>query len=122
MTILVTGGAGYIGSQMVHELADAGEQIIVLDNLSSGFDWAIPAGVPLVVGDVGDERLVGSVIAEHGVAAIVHFAASIVVPESVADPLRYYRNNTASALALLEAMDSAGVKRFVFSSTAAALR
>jgi UDP-glucose 4-epimerase len=119
MTILVTGGAGYIGSQMVHELADAGEQIVVLDNLSSGFDWAIPPGVPLVVGDVGDERLVGSLIAEHGVAAIVHFAASIVVPESVVDPLRYYRNNTMNSRNLIAAAIAGGVQHFIFSSSAA---
>src|SRR6202521_6214662 len=103
MTVLVTGGAGYIGSHMVHELVDAGERVVVLDNLSTGFDWAIPPGVPTIVGDVGDARLLDALIAEHGVSAILHFAASVVVPESVADPLRYYRNNTANSRSLIEA-------------------
>jgi UDP-glucose 4-epimerase len=119
MTILVTGGAGYIGSHMVHMLADAGEQVVVLDNLSTGFDWAVPRGVPLVIGETGDQLRVAALIAEHRVDAIIHFAASIVVPDSVRDPLGYYRNNTVNSRALLEVAVSSGVRHFIFSSTAA---
>jgi UDP-glucose 4-epimerase len=119
MTILVTGGAGYIGSHMVHALVDAGEPVVVLDNLSTGFAWALPKGVPLVVGETGDQSLVAALIAEHGVNAIVHFAASIVVPDSVADPLGYYRNNTVNSRALIETAIRSGVRHFIFSSTAA---
>jgi UDP-glucose 4-epimerase len=119
MTILVTGGAGYIGSHMVHALVDAGEPVVVLDNLSTGFAWALPKTVPLVVGDTGDQSRVAALIAEHDVDAIVHFAASIVVPDSVADPLGYYRNNTVNSRALIETAIKAGVRHFIFSSTAA---
>jgi UDP-glucose 4-epimerase len=119
MTILVTGGAGYIGSHMVYALRDAGERVIVLDNLSTGFDWAIPPGTPLVVGETGDQRLVTQIIREHGVDAIIHFAASLVVPDSVRDPLGYYRNNTVNSRALIEAAVNCGVRYFIFSSTAA---
>ena len=84
MTVLVTGGAGYIGSHMVHALVDTGERVVVLDNLTTGFDWALPQGVALVVGETGDQARVAALIAEHGVDAIIHFAASIVVPDSVA--------------------------------------
>jgi UDP-glucose 4-epimerase len=119
MTILVTGGAGYIGSHMVHMLADAGEQVVVLDNLSTGFEWAVPKGVPLLVGETGDPMRVAALIAEHRVDAIIHFAASIVVPDSVRDPLAYYRNNTVNSRALLEVAVNGGVKHFIFSSTAA---
>ena len=94
MSVLVTGGAGYIGSHMVWHLVDAGEEVVVLDNLSTGFDWAVAPEAQLVEGDCGDEALVGRLIAEHEVDAIIHFAGSIVVPESVADPLGYYLNNT----------------------------
>ena len=119
MAILVTGGAGYIGSQMVHELVEAGESVVVLDNLSTGHRWAVAAGVPLVVGESGDQPLVTRLIREHGIEAIVHFAASIVVPDSVRDPLGYYRNNTVNSRALIECAVKTGVRHFIFSSTAA---
>ena len=119
MAVLVTGGAGYIGSHMVHALADAGEPVVVLDNLSTGFRWVLPAAVPLVVGETGDQDLVAKLIDTHEIEAIIHFAASIVVPDSVADPLGYYRNNTVNSRALIECAIKGGVKRFVFSSTAA---
>lgn len=119
MSVLVTGGAGYIGSHMAHALADAGEPVVVLDNLSTGFAWALPGSAILVRGDMGDEDLVGRTIREHGIEAIVHFAAKIVVPESVADPLGYYLNNTVKSRALLAAAVAGGVKHVIFSSTAA---
>ena len=119
MTILVTGGAGYIGSHMIHALIEAGEGVVVLDNLSTGFKWAIPNGVALVIGETGDEALVARLIAEHGVSAIIHFAASVVVPDSVSDPLGYYRNNTVNSRALVECAVKGGIKQFIFSSTAA---
>jgi UDP-glucose 4-epimerase len=119
MTILVTGGAGYIGSHIVLALVEAGERVVVLDNLSTGFTWVVAKGVPLVVGDTGDQALVSRVIAEHGIEAIIHFAASIVVPDSVSDPLGYYRNNAANSRALIECAVNGGVGRFIFSSTAA---
>ena len=119
MTILVTGGAGYIGSQMVHDLVDAGERVVVLDNLSTGFAWAVPEGVPLIVGETGDQTLVARLLREHDIKAIIHFAASIVVPDSVRDPLGYYRNNTANSRTLIECAVKAGVPDFIFSSTAA---
>jgi UDP-glucose 4-epimerase len=119
MTILVTGGAGYIGSHMVFELVDAGERVVVLDNLSTGFEWAVAKGVKLVVGETGDQALVARLIRDHGVEAIIHFAASIVVPDSVRDPLGYYRNNTMNSRALIECAVKGGVRHFIFSSTAA---
>ena len=119
MTVLVTGGAGYIGSHMVYELADAGERVVVLDNLSTGFDWGVAKGVPLIIGETGDQALVARIIREHGVDAIIHFAASIVVPDSVRDPLGYYRNNTVNSRALIECAVKGGVRHFIFSSTAA---
>ncbi len=119
MTILVTGGAGYIGSHMVHELVDAGEQVVVLDNLSTGFRFLIPTSVPFVSGSTGDRSLVDDIIARHAITAIVHFAASVVVPESVADPLGYYSNNTVNTCALLDVAIKTGIRQFIFSSTAA---
>jgi UDP-glucose 4-epimerase len=119
MSILVTGGAGYIGSHMVHALIESGESVTVLDNLSTGFKWALPASVPLIVGETGDEALVSRLIGEHGISAIIHFAASIVVPDSVANPLAYYRNNTVNSRVLIECAVRGGVKQFIFSSTAA---
>jgi UDP-glucose 4-epimerase len=118
MTILVTGGAGYIGSHMVHELNDAGERVTVLDNLSTGFRFLLPSTVPMVVGNTGDQELVAQLIAQHRIDTIIHFAASIVVPESIADPLGYYRNNTVNTALLLQTAIAAGVRRFIFSSTA----
>jgi UDP-glucose 4-epimerase len=119
MTILITGGAGYIGSHMVYALVDAGERVVVLDNLSTGFDWAVAKGVPLIAGESGDQALVAKIIREHEVEAIIHFAASIIVPESVNDPLSYYRNNTVNSRALIECAIKGGVRHFIFSSTAA---
>src|SRR5476651_603932 len=119
MTILVTGGAGYIGSHMVHELVDAGEPVVVLDNLSTGFRFLVPGKVPFVAGSTGDRDLVAQTIARYGITAVIHFAASIVVPESVSDPLGYYRNNTMNTCTLLDAAIKSGVRQFIFSSTAA---
>lgn len=119
MAILVTGGAGYIGSHMVLNLADAGETVVVLDNLVTGFDWAIDSRAIFVRGDAGDIALVGRLIEEHDISEIVHFAGSIVVPESVVDPLKYYANNTATSRNLIDAAVRGGIKHFIFSSTAA---
>jgi len=119
MTILVTGGAGYIGAHMVLALRDAGEEVIVLDNLSTGFAFAVPAQVPLIVGDFGDPTLVSGLIEHYQITAIIHFAAKLVVPESVTDPLGYYLNNTSKARNLIECAVQGGVKQFIFSSTAA---
>ncbi|MDB5654914.1 MAG: UDP-galactose 4-epimerase [Tardiphaga sp.] len=119
MTVLVTGGAGYIGSHMVHALVEAGESVIVIDNLTTGFSQYLPDGVPLFIGDVADENLVEGVIAAHGIDAIIHFAGSVVVPESMRDPLSYYRNNTMATRNLLNVAVKTGVRRFIFSSTAA---
>jgi len=119
MAILVTGGAGYIGSHMVHELNDAGQPVVVLDNLSTGFRFLLPASVPIIVGNTGDQDLVAKTIADHRVDAIIHFAASIVVPDSISDPLGYYRNNTINTALLLQAAIAGGVRQIIFSSTAA---
>jgi UDP-glucose 4-epimerase len=119
MTVLVTGGAGYIGSHMVLRLTDAGEQVVVLDNLTTGFDWAVDHRATLVTGNAGDLDFVGQLIDRHRITEIVHFAGSIVVPESVANPLKYYANNTATSRNLIEAAVKGGVKHVVFSSTAA---
>jgi UDP-glucose 4-epimerase len=119
MTVLVTGGAGYIGSHMVQALVEAGESVVVVDNLSTGFSASLPAGVPLFIGDAADENLVEGVIAANGVESIVHFAGSVVVPDSMRDPLAYYRNNTMTTRSLLNAAVKSGVNRFIFSSTAA---
>lgn len=117
-TVLVTGGAGYIGSHVVAHLRERGERVVVLDNLSTGFPDAV-LDAPLVVGDVGDATLVRKVMHDHDVGTVMHFAARTIVPESVSDPLRYYGNNTAASRMLLEECQRAGVRRFVFSSTAA---
>jgi UDP-glucose 4-epimerase len=119
MTVLVTGGAGYIGSHMVLALTDAGIDTVVVDNLSTGFAWAISPSAKLVRGNIGDEGLMMQVMAEHKVDAVVHFAGSIVVPDSVSDPLGYYLNNTVNSRALMHSAVKSGVKNFIFSSTAA---
>jgi UDP-glucose 4-epimerase len=119
MAVLVTGGAGYIGSHMVLALTDAGQDVVVLDNLTTGFAWAIAPQAKLIEGDIGDEALVERIIKTHNVDAVVHFAGSIVVPESVSDPLGYYLNNTVKSRSLMAAVVKAGVKNFIFSSTAA---
>src|ERR1700709_513083 len=119
MTVLVTGGAGYIGSHTVHALAEAGEKVVVIDNLSTGFSAFLPEGVPLFIGDAADENLVEGVIAAHDVESIIHFAGSVVVPDSMRDPLAYYRNNTMTTRSLLNAAVKCNVNRFIFSSTAA---
>lgn len=116
--ILVTGGAGYIGSHVVRQLVHAGESVVALDNLSTGFSAAVTGG-DLIVGDTGDAPLLETIFSEHDIDTIMHFAAHTIVPESVAYPLKYYRNNTASSRTLLEAAAKHGVKNFVFSSTAA---
>jgi UDP-glucose 4-epimerase len=119
MTVLITGGAGYIGSHMVHALVDAGERVVVLDNLATGFPWAVAGGATLVVAESGDQSRVAALIAEHAVDAVIHFAASVVVPDSVRNPLAYYRNNTVNSRALIETAVKSGVRHFIFSSTAA---
>jgi UDP-glucose 4-epimerase len=118
MSILVTGGAGYIGSHVVRQLRERQEIVVVLDNLSTGFRSAV-LDAPLVVGDTGDRELVGRILRDHRVETVMHFAAHTIVPESVSNPLKYYGNNTCSTRNLLEACSAAGVKHFVFSSTAA---
>ncbi|MBT8066268.1 MAG: UDP-glucose 4-epimerase GalE [Gammaproteobacteria bacterium] len=117
-TILVTGGAGYIGSHVVRQLGAAGETVITLDNLSTGFEAAVTSG-ELIIGDTGNAALLEDLFTSHDIDTVMHFAAHTIVPESVANPLKYYRNNTASSRTLLEAAHNNGVKNIVFSSTAA---
>ncbi|PHP17557.1 UDP-glucose 4-epimerase GalE [Sphingobium sp. IP1] len=118
-SILVTGGAGYIGSHAVLALKDAGYRVVVIDNLTTGFAWAVPEDVALVQGDIADQNLVEQTLREHHVRAIMHFAGSVVVPESVSDPLKYYGNNSAKTRDLIESAVRVGVPHFIFSSTAA---
>jgi UDP-glucose 4-epimerase len=118
MTVLVTGGAGYIGSHTVLELLEAGESVVVLDDLSTGVRACVPQEAAFVAGDVGDGALVTRLVGEYGIDSIFHFAAKIVVPESVADPLSYYLNNTVKSRALIESAVRSGVRNFIFSSTA----
>lgn len=117
--VLVTGGAGYIGSHAVLALRDAGWPVVVIDNLVTGFRWAVPDDVPFVEASIDDEAVVGKTIADHGIRAIIHFAGSVVVPESMTDPLKYYLNNTVRTRALLASAVKAKVPHFIFSSTAA---
>ena len=119
MAILVTGGAGYIGSHMVWALLDAGEQVVVLDRLSTGFRWAVAPEARFYMGDVGDEDILAQIFSENEIEAIIHFAGSIIVPESVSHPLSYYENNTGKTRVLLSAALKAGIRHLVFSSTAA---
>ena len=119
LPVLVTGGAGYIGSHAVLALKDAGWPVSVIDNFTTGFAFAVPDGVPLYEGDIEDGALLARIIAEQGIGAIMHFAGSIIVPESVENPLKYYHNNTAKSRTLIEAAVMGGVKHFIFSSTAA---
>ncbi|MGQ7791544.1 UDP-glucose 4-epimerase GalE [Faunimonas sp. B44] len=119
MSVLVTGGGGYIGSHMVWELVERGERVIVLDDLSTGFDWAVAPAAELIIGDVGDRVLLDRIFKTRAVDAVFHFAGSVVVPDSVADPLGYYLNNTVKSRELLAAAVSHRVHSFVFSSTAA---
>ena len=118
-SVLVTGGAGYIGSHAVLALKDAGWRVAVIDNLTTGFRFAVPDGVPFYEGDIEDGELLARIFSDQGTGAIMHFAGSIVVPESVSDPLKYYHNNTVKSRALIEAAVKAGVPHFIFSSTAA---
>ncbi len=119
MSVLITGGAGYIGSHMALDLVEAGEEVVVLDNLTTGFDWAVPHTAELVIGNADDQQLLGDLIKDKNINAIIHFAGSIVVPESIADPLGYYANNTVTSRALIESAVAGGVENFIFSSTAA---
>ncbi|MCF6338212.1 MAG: UDP-glucose 4-epimerase GalE [Gammaproteobacteria bacterium] len=116
--ILVTGGAGYIGSHVVRQLGEAGETVVVLDNLSTGFKESVLSG-ELIIGDTGDRELVSRILEEHNIASVMHFAAHTIVPESVSNPLKYYGNNTCNSRNLLECCSAAGVEHFIFSSTAA---
>lgn len=118
-TVMVTGGAGYIGSHAVLGLLDAGWNVVVVDNLTTGFDWAVDPRAKLVVANIEDGETVRAVMRDHGVIAVMHFAGSIIVPESVENPLKYYRNNTAASRALIESAVESGVRHFIFSSTAA---
>ncbi len=119
MSVLVTGGAGYIGSHMVLALADAGEEVIIIDDLSTGFDWLLDRRATLYHGDIEDTALLSSIFDEHKIEAVVHFAGSIIVPESVSDPLKYYWNNTSKSRTLIECCVRHDVQKFIFSSTAA---
>ncbi len=118
-SVLVTGGAGYIGSHTCHQLIEAGEKVVVVDNFYSGHRWAVPDNALLIEGDAGDIELTAGLMQEHDVDTVIHFAGHIVVPESVTDPLKYYRNNTQNSRNLLEACIQSGVNQMVFSSTAA---
>ncbi len=118
-TVMVTGGAGYIGSHAVLALLDAGRDVVVVDNLVTGFRWAIDERAGFVEANVADDAKVRAAIRDHDVGAIMHFAGSVVVPESVSDPLKYYRNNTAATRSLIESAVAEGVPHFIFSSTAA---
>ncbi|HEY9554848.1 UDP-glucose 4-epimerase GalE [Allosphingosinicella sp.] len=117
--VLVTGGGGYIGSHAVLALLDAGWPVVVVDNLTTGFRWAVPDAAVFVEGDIADQPLLARLIEKHGIQAIIHFAGSIIVPESVENPLKYYENNTVKSRSLIESAVKGGVRHFIFSSTAA---
>lgn len=117
--VLVTGGAGYIGSHAVLALCDAGWRVVVVDNLITGFRWAVDPRATFVEADIGDRDRIGAVLREQGIGAILHFAGSVVVPESVENPLKYYHNNTANSRSLIQSAVEAGVRHIIFSSTAA---
>jgi UDP-glucose 4-epimerase len=119
MAVMITGGAGYIGSHMAWKLVEAGESVVVVDRLSTGFEWAVPLEADLLVVDISDQPRIEAAMREHAVDAIIHFAGSIIVPESVADPLSYYLNNTVASRDLIESTIRCGVSNFIFSSTAA---
>ena len=119
-SVLVTGGAGYIGSHAVLALVDGGWPVAVIDNLTTGFRFAVPEGVPFYQGDIADDALVQRIVAEQGTRAIMHFAGSVVVPESVENPLKYYDNNTGRSRALIASAVTAGIGHIIFSSTATA--
>jgi UDP-glucose 4-epimerase len=119
MSVLITGGAGYIGSHAAWECIDRGEEVVIIDNLVTGFEWAMPPQATFVRGNIGNQSLVNEVIRHHKVDTIIHFAGSVVVPESLVDPLKYYQNNTCNTRALLETAVDCGIKQFIFSSTAA---
>lgn len=118
-TVLVTGGAGYIGSHAVLALRDAGWPVAVIDNLVTGFRWAVPEDVPFYEGDIADAALIAKIVTEQNIGAVMHFAGSVVVPESVENPLKYYDNNSARSRSLIEAVIANNVRHFIFSSTAA---
>jgi UDP-glucose 4-epimerase len=118
-SVMVTGGAGYIGSHAVLALLDAGYRVVVVDNLVTGFDWAVDERATLVIANIEDDAAVRAAMRDHAVFAVMHFAGSVVVPESVENPLKYYRNNTAASRSLIESAVAEGVKHFIFSSTAA---
>jgi UDP-glucose 4-epimerase len=119
ISVLVTGGAGYIGSHAVLALLDSGYRPVVIDNLVTGFRWAVPDAVPFYEGDIADSQLLAQIIERESIRAIMHFAGSIIVPESVENPLKYYRNNTANSRSLIESAVNGGVRHMIFSSTAA---
>ena len=119
MTTLVTGGAGYIGSHMVWELLDNDEDVVVVDNLATGFEWAVPAQAKLIIGNIGNQKFMERVIRDNKIDSIIHFAGSVVVPESLENPLKYYENNTGNSRNLIAAAVKMNVQRFIFSSTAA---
>src|SRR5664279_4461071 len=119
MSVLITGGAGYIGSHMAHQLVAAGEKIVVLDNLSTGVERNLPRNIDFVRGDIADTALVSAILDKHKIDTVIHFAGSVVVPDSVENPLEYYANNTAGARTLIEACVQHHVPNFIFSSTAA---
>src|ERR1019366_7643859 len=113
MTILVTGGAGYIGSHMTYGLGDRGERVVVLDNLTTGIRSLVNPEAEFVEGSIADRELVETVLSDYGIESVIHFAGSVVVPESVENPIKYYQNNTAASCTLVEACISKGIRNFI---------